>query len=191
MLGLQEADRRARTVPADNLAIPDGVNVSLVTDAVIQALDGDMYGTLPWPEILPQYRDLSGAVRFDRPGRTGILAGQQQLGDQRLADRNRHAIMVDDPHRQVTIPAYRYLVHLNAPGLERGGRHRGCLAGVIRGHNGHVAWGRTATETDQADVFVEKVNPANAERSDVATERGSRSVWSPKRFPSKVGRRRR
>ena len=33
---------------------------------------------------------------------------------------------------------------------------------MIRGHNGRVAWGRTATETDQADVYVETVNPANA-----------------------------
>lgn len=34
-------------------------------------------------------------------------------------------------------------------------------AGVIRGHNGRVAWGRTFTETDLADVYVETVNPAN------------------------------
>jgi penicillin amidase len=34
---------------------------------------------------------------------------------------------------------------------------------VIRGHNGKVAWGRTATDTDNADVYVETVNPANAD----------------------------
>ena len=34
---------------------------------------------------------------------------------------------------------------------------------MIRGHNGTVAWGRTATDTDNADVYVETVNPANAD----------------------------
>ncbi len=69
--------------------------------------------------------------------------------------------MVDDPHRQVTNPAHRYLLHLNAPGWSVAGATEAPLAGVIRGHNGRVAWGRTATETDQADVYVETVNPAN------------------------------
>ena len=61
-LGLAEANRRARTVPADNLEIPDGLDVSIISDAVIKALAGDMYGDLPRPEILPQFRQLPGAV---------------------------------------------------------------------------------------------------------------------------------
>ena len=69
--------------------------------------------------------------------------------------------MVDDPHRQVTLPAWRYLVHLNAPGWNVVGATEPGLPGVIRGHNGQVAWGRTATGTDEADVFVEELNPAN------------------------------
>jgi penicillin amidase len=71
-------------------------------------------------------------------------------------------LMVDDPHRQVTLPAWRYLVHLSAPGWNVAGATEPGLPGVIRGHNGLVAWGRTATGTDEADVFVDEVNPANA-----------------------------
>ncbi|MGH2604538.1 MAG: penicillin acylase family protein, partial [Dehalococcoidia bacterium] len=71
-------------------------------------------------------------------------------------------LMVDDPHRQVTLPAWRYLMHLNAPGWNVIGATEPGLPGVIRGHNGQVAWGRTATGTDEADVFVEELNPANA-----------------------------
>src|SRR5262245_1872787 len=70
--------------------------------------------------------------------------------------------MVDDPHRQVTLPAWRYLVHLHAPGWDVIGATEPGLPGVIRGHNGQVAWGRTATGTDEADVFIEELNPANA-----------------------------
>ncbi|MCA1583854.1 MAG: penicillin acylase family protein, partial [Acidobacteria bacterium] len=72
------------------------------------------------------------------------------------------ALMVDDPHRQVTLPAWRYIVHLNAPGWDVIGATEPGLPGVIRGHNGRVAWGRTATGTDEADVFIEEVNPQNA-----------------------------
>ena len=37
--------------------------------------------------------------------------------------------MVDDPHRQVTNPAHRYLMHLNAPGWNVAGATEAPLAG--------------------------------------------------------------
>jgi penicillin G amidase len=36
------------------------------------------------------------------------------------------------------------------------------FVGIALGHNERVAWGLTITGTDQEDVFVEEVNPANA-----------------------------
>src|SRR5690606_18492955 len=83
------------------------------------------------------------------------------------------ALMIDDPHREVTLPAWRYVVHLEAPGWRMIGATEPGLPGVIRGHNGRVAWGRTATGTDEADVFVEKLNPANA------GEMEYRGAWEP------------
>ena len=160
-LGLAEASRRAPTVPADDLRIPEGLDVTIITDAAIKALDGDMYGQLPRPAILPEFQQLPGApASVDRgvpetsPGSNNWAIGGKLTG-------TGTAIMVDDPHRQVTNPAHRYLLHLNAPGWNVAGATEAPLAGVIRGHNGRVAWGRTATETDQADVYVETVNPAN------------------------------
>ena len=161
-LGLAEANRRAPTDVGDRLRVPDGLDVSLITDDVLKALDGDMYGNLPRPEVLPAYRDLPGArvsidmgVSETSPGSNNWAIGSKLTGAGA-------AIMVDDPHRQVTNPAHRYLLHLNAPGWSVAGATEAPLPGVIRGHNGRVAWGRTATETDQADVYVETVNPANA-----------------------------
>ena len=160
-LGLAEANRRVRTVPADDLEIPDGLDVAIISDAVIKALDGDRYGDVPRPEILPQFRELPGApasldmgVPETSPGSNNWAISGKLTGGV--------AIMVDDPHRQVTNPAHRYLLHLHAPGWNVAGATEAPLAGVIRGHNGRVAWGRTATDTDQADVYVETVNPANA-----------------------------
>ncbi|HVG85459.1 MAG TPA: penicillin acylase family protein [Vicinamibacterales bacterium] len=161
-LGLAEANRRAPTDVGDRLTVPDGLDVSLITDDVLKALDGDMYGNLPRPEVLPAYRDLAGTrasidmgVSETSPGSNNWAIGSKLTG-------TGTAIMVDDPHRQVTNPAHRYLLHLNARGWSVAGATEAPLPGVIRGHNGRVAWGRTATETDQADVYVETINPANA-----------------------------
>ena len=161
-LGPAEANRRARTVPADDLEIPAGLDVSIISDAVIKALDGDMYGNLPRPEILPQFRQLPGAAASIDMGIPESSPGSNNWAVSGKLTGSGTAIMVDDPHRQVTNPAHRYLVHLNAPGWNVAGATEAPLAGVIRGHNGRLAWGRTATETDQADVYVETVNPANA-----------------------------
>ena len=161
-LGLQEANRRARTVPPDDLKIPEGLDVSLITDAVIEALAGDMYGDLPRPEVLPQYRSLAGAIASIDMGVPELSPGSNNWAIGSKLTGTGTAMMVDDPHRQVTNPAHRYLLHLNAPGWSVAGATEAALAGVIRGHNGRVAWGRTFTETDLADVYVETVNPANA-----------------------------
>jgi penicillin amidase len=160
-LGLREASRRAPTVPRDDLKVPAGLDVSIISDASIKALDGDLYGRVPRPELVAEYRDLPGAsVSIDMgtpeasPGSNNWAIGSKLTG-------TGTAIMVDDPHRQVTNPAHRYLIHLVAPGWNVAGATEAPLPGVIRGHNGRVAWGRTATETDSTDVYVETLNPAN------------------------------
>ena len=160
-LGLAEANRRARTEPPDNLRIPEGLDVSLITDAAIAALGGDMYDDVPRPEILPQYRNLPGAAASIDNGVPELSPGSNNWAIGSKLTGTGTAIMVDDPHRQVTNPAHRYLLHLNAPGWNVAGATEATLPGVIRGHNGRVAWGRTATETDQGDVYVEQLNPAN------------------------------
>ena len=64
-LGLAEANRRAPTAVGDRLTVPAGLDVSLISDEVLKALDGDLYGDLPRPEILPQYRELPGSCRVE------------------------------------------------------------------------------------------------------------------------------
>jgi len=71
-------------------------------------------------------------------------------------------MMASDPHRNITVPSLRYLVHLNAPGWNVVGAGEPGLPGVALGHNERVAWGFTIVGTDQADVYVEDTNPADA-----------------------------
>jgi penicillin amidase len=160
-LGLAEANRRAPTEVGDTLKVPEGLDVSLITEDVLASLEGDMYGELPRPEIVAEYRKLPGAVASLDMGVPETSPGSNNWAIGRALTGTGTAIMVDDPHRQVTNPAHRYLLHLNAPGWTVAGATEAPLPGVIRGHNGRVAWGRTATETDQSDVYVETVNPAN------------------------------
>jgi penicillin amidase len=70
-------------------------------------------------------------------------------------------IVSNDPHREVTNPSLRYIVHLNAPGWNVIGAQEPPFVGIALGHNERLAWGLTITGTDQNDVFVEEVNPAN------------------------------
>ena len=70
-------------------------------------------------------------------------------------------ILANDPHRQVTNPSLRYIVHLNAPGWDVIGSGEPSLPGVAIGHNDRVAWGLTIVGTDQDDLYQETVNPEN------------------------------
>jgi penicillin amidase len=160
-VGAVEANRRARPDPPGELRVPEGLDVSIITNDVVNALDGNLYGDFPKPELLAEYRDWPGAQADDAEGAPERSPGSNNWAVSGALTASGKPVMVDDPHRQVTLPAWRYLVHLHAPGWNVIGATEPGLPGVIRGHNGQVAWGRTATGTDEADVFVEEVNPAN------------------------------
>jgi penicillin amidase len=160
--GAAEANRRARPDPYAELTVPAGLDVSIIGDDVLKALDGVMSEDFPRPALLPQYEGWPGARPTAAEGAPERSPGSNNWAVGGAMSATGVPLMVDDPHRQVTLPAWRYLVHLNAPGWDVAGATEPGLPGVIRGHNGRVAWGRTATGTDEADVFVEEVNPANA-----------------------------
>ncbi|HZH55506.1 MAG TPA: penicillin acylase family protein, partial [Sphingobacteriaceae bacterium] len=69
--------------------------------------------------------------------------------------------MASDPHRAVTLPSLRYMVHLNAPGWNVIGGGEPVIPGVSIGHNDHGAWGLTIFETDAEDLYVYELNPEN------------------------------
>ena len=68
--------------------------------------------------------------------------------------------------RDAAIPSRRYLVHLSAPGLNVIGATAPWLPGVAAGHNARVAWDVEPATADTEDVYVEKLNPANAHQVD-------------------------
>ncbi len=63
-------------------------------------------------------------------------------------------ILANDPHRQLGVPSLRYVVGLNAPGLDIIGAGEPALPGVAIGHNEDIAFGITIFYIDQEDLYV-------------------------------------
>ena len=160
-LGVAEANRQAAPDPWDDLKVPDGLDVKLITNEVIDSTRAP--GQLPRPEILPEYQKLLQAptmTLFHPFGEIGEPGSNNWVIGSAMSPTGK-PIVVNDPHRQVTNPSLRYIVHLNAPGWNVYGSGSPPFVGVSIGHNEHVAWGLTITGTDFQDTFVEDLNPAN------------------------------
>jgi len=71
-------------------------------------------------------------------------------------------LLASDPHRAITVPSLRYMVHLKSRNWNVIGAGEPALPGIALGHNDHIAWGITIVGTDQADIFVEETRPEDA-----------------------------
>ena len=159
-LGLEAANRRANPDPWNDLQVPEGLDVSIIGDEVVASL-GRGGGGLPRPDILPEYTALVSQTTLNMP--TGEIAdpGSNNWVVSGRLSATGLPVVVNDPHRQVTLPSLRYIVHLNAPGWNVIGSGEPPFVGVAIGHNERLAWGLTIVGTDTHDVFVEEVNPDN------------------------------
>ena len=163
-VGAAEANRARNPDPPDELTVPAGLDVAAITDEVVAGTGrGGGGGGAALPAVLPQYRSSglpSGALAEDdtsvrEPGSNNWVVGRSRSA-------TGHPIVANDPHRDVTNPSLRYIVHLQAPGWNVVGAGEPPFVGVAVGHNERVGWGLTIVGTDQEDVYVEQVNPANA-----------------------------
>ncbi len=74
---------------------------------------------------------------------------------------NGHSYMANDPHRRLSIPSLRYMVHLSAPGWNVIGGGEPEIPGISIGHNEYGAWGLTVFRTDGEDLYIYDLNPQN------------------------------
>jgi len=70
-------------------------------------------------------------------------------------------LLANDPHRALSVPSLRYMVHLNAPGWNVVGGGEPTIPGVSIGHNDDGAWGLTVFSVDSEDLYVYEINPQN------------------------------
>ena len=73
-------------------------------------------------------------------------------------------LLANDPHLGLNTPALWYFAHLSAPGLDVIGATLPGLPAVVLGRNQRIAWGFTNTGPDTQDLYLERIDPADASR---------------------------
>jgi penicillin G amidase len=147
-IGLAADDRLFPPEPHVPLILPKGLDVADIT-----------------PAIVKDYEVAIGAIHF--PGEQG---SNNWVVDGTMTQTGK-PLLANDPHRPIGLPSLRKTVHLVAPGWDVIGAGEPALPGIALGHNENIAWGFTIVGIDQQDLYVEKVNPADA------TEYSYRGSW--------------
>lgn len=176
-LGVQEANRRSNPDPYDDLQVPVGLDVTTITEEVVEVVAPPRGGRqLPRPEILPAYRTAARQQALLWPQDDIKEPGSNNWVVSGAMSTTGKPVVANDPHREISLPSLRYIVHLNAPGWNVIGSGEPPFAGVAIGHNDRLAWGLTIVGTDQHDVFVEELNPARS------NEVRYNNTWEPLRI---------
>jgi hypothetical protein len=93
--------------------------------------------------------------------------------------------------RRLDHPSLRYFVHLVAPGWNVIGATSPWRPGVAEGHNDRIGWTLAPLAADTQDLYVEKLNPANASISTSASISspcaGARRPWTTRPRPRGTG----
>ena len=142
-----------------------GVDLSLIGDDVLK-----LYVAARAPvdfvaeDIAPTYRTretvADAAQARLQPGdwvAEGLGSNNWVVGGKRTL--SGYPMLANDPHRAVSVPALRYVVHLVGPGWNAIGSGEPTVPAVSMGHNEHGAWGLTIHGRDMEDLYVYDTNP--------------------------------
>jgi penicillin amidase len=175
-LGLNNVQGLSTFEPPLALQVPAGLDVRQTDKTVLAnytlARDGQKFVAADFPRsplaederaklasALSENRLASLDADFD-PMATRYESNNWTIGGQRTASGK--PILAGDPHRSITMPSLRYMVHLNAPGWNVIGAGEPALPGVSMGHNDRIAFGLTIFAFgDEEDLYVYDTNPAN------------------------------
>ena len=160
-LGVAEANRRANPSPWRELTVPAELDPASIPAEASRALAA-METEAPRPPVLARYAQWSGAQPNENRGAQEQSPGSNNWAISGKLTASGRVLVANDPHRNVANPSIRYIVHLTAPGWDMIGATEAPLPGVAIGHNGRIGWGLTIVGTDQSDVYVEEVNPTDA-----------------------------
>ncbi len=175
-LGLNTVQGLSTFEPPLALQVPAGLDVKQVDSKVLAnyslARTGQKFVAADFPRS-PLAEDQRAALAsrlsagmmaaldpaFD-PMATRYESNNWTIGGQHTATGK--PILAGDPHRSITMPSLRYMVHLNAPGWNVIGAGEPALPGVSMGHNDRIAFGLTIFAFgDEEDLYVYDTNPSN------------------------------
>jgi len=124
-------------------------------------IDSTINRTLLYDDILGPYEAVNRELQFKKEylqsehipegSNNWIISGSRTASG--------FPILANDPHRKISTPSLRYIVHLVAPGWDVIGGGEPVIPGVSIGHNQFGAWGLTIFETDAEDLYVYALNP--------------------------------
>jgi penicillin G amidase len=137
LLGTGKTEELVETDPFKKLEVPEGLDLN--------GIDG---------RILAGASAAGGAISFGSEGSNNwVVSG--------ALTKTGRPILANDPHRPITLPSLRYLVHLVGPGWNVIGAGEPTLPGVAAGHNERIGFGFTIVGIDQQDLYVEETNPSD------------------------------
>ncbi len=156
-LGLLELDAIAAPLrPAHRMTVPDGLDVTAVSEADLGVL---RLGALPFGPQTPTREPGEPDTPLER---ANAGSNAWTIAPQRSA--TGRAILANDPHLGIGGFAPRHVAHLTAPGLDVIGGGAPGLPGIMQGHTDRFAFGRTNFHIDQSDLFVLELHPDDPER---------------------------
>ena len=164
-IGGEAVTRRRNFEPATVRLSLDSLVARLVGTATDAQLLTDYSGSRNAPsfrsnELSPLWRRAGGADSTVEREADRWESNNWVISGQRTA--SGRPIVANDPHRAITVPSLRYLVHLKAPGWDVIGGGEPGIPGVAIGHNPHAAWGLTIFGIDSEDLYVYELDAANA-----------------------------
>lgn len=153
--GIEADELRRKLDPVDHKrVVPAGLNPC---DVPAHVLDDYVLGTkqVDFGALLPgKQAQRDGNAELAALMEAQLYEGSNNWVVSPTKSETGRAILANDPHRQLGVPALRYVVALNAPGMNLIGAGEPALPGVSLGHNNDVAFGITIFAMDQEDLYV-------------------------------------
>jgi penicillin amidase len=152
-----DADRLRRKIePVDHkMTVPPGLNpcevpADVLKDYLLATKQVEFMGA----DVSEQRADLSAEKQLAAAMEAQSMEGSNNwvIAPSRTA--TGRPILANDPHRQLGAPSLRYIVAMNAPGIDIIGAGEPALPGISIGHNENVAFGITIFAIDQEDLYV-------------------------------------
>ncbi len=170
--GLDLDNLRVKLSPAHQTSIPDGADYSGLPNDVLKIyqLATASVSFYSFTMLAQNTKDNSQAdfkaALVDELLNPVISDAQRSSGSNNWAispsrTTTNRAILASDPHRINSLPSGRYIVHLQAPGLNVIGAGEPFIPGVSIGHNDHIAFGFTIFSADQEDLYQYQTKAAD------------------------------
>lgn len=162
--GSVEADRlRLKLDPAWTTSTPVGLDPCTIPGDVLRDYDlATRNAVFTAPDKRAEAYD--PAILFDKGASSVDAIGSNNWVVAGARTATGRPILANDPHREHSVPSLRYIVQLSAPGMNVIGAGEPALPGISIGHNERIAFGLTIFGTDQEDLYVYELNPANPDQ---------------------------